>query len=76
MSSIGTRASSKKTSLNDAWPFIWRSGRTSTCGLRIGTIRQVMPRCLGTSQSVRASRSPTSAWWADVFHTFCPFTIH
>lgn len=29
-----------------------------------------MPWCFGTSQSVRATSSPKSAWWALVFQTF------
>src|SRR6478752_7638460 len=35
-----------------------------------------MPWCLGASQSVRATSIPRSAWWALVFHTFCPLTTH
>ena len=35
-----------------------------------------MPRCLGTSQSVRASNMPWSAWWALVLHSFWPLTTH
>ena len=35
-----------------------------------------MPRCLGTSQSVRARSRPRSAWWALVLHSFCPLTTH
>ncbi len=35
-----------------------------------------MPWCFGASQSVRASSIPRSAWWALVFHTFCPLTTH
>ena len=35
-----------------------------------------MPRCLGTSQSVRASSRPRSAWWALVLHSFWPLTTH
>ena len=72
----GTRARSMKTSLNDWWPFIWRSGRTVTPGWCMGSTKQVMPRCLGTSRSVRASRIPKSAWNAPVFHTFCPLITH
>jgi hypothetical protein len=37
--SAGTRASVKKTSLNDEWPFIWRSGRTSTPLWSIGRMK-------------------------------------
>ena len=56
--STGTRAPDKNTSLNDAQPFICRSGRTSTPGWRIGKAKNVMPLCLGTSGSVRASSMP------------------
>ena len=35
----GTRASVRNTSLNEAWPFIWRSGRTSTPGWCIGSTK-------------------------------------
>ena len=33
--------------MNDACPFIWRSGRTSTPGWCIGRTKYVMPRCFG-----------------------------
>jgi len=62
--------------LNEACPFICRSGRTSTPGWRIGRTKQVMPRCLGTLVSVRASSSPKSAVAAPVDQTFCPVTSH
>jgi len=42
----------------------------------MSTRKYVMPRCFGTSGSVRASRIPKSAWCAPEFHTFCPFTTH
>ena len=35
-----------------------------------------MPRCLGASRSVRASRMPHSARWAAEVHTFWPVTTH
>ena len=35
-----------------------------------------MPRCFGTSGSVRASSIPKSAESAPEFHTFCPVTTH
>jgi hypothetical protein len=62
--------------LNEACPFICRSGRTSMPGCRIGSTKQVMPRCLGTLASVRASSSPKSALAAPVDQTFCPVTSH
>jgi hypothetical protein len=45
-------------------------------GCRIGSTKQVMPRCLGTLASVRASSSPKSALAAPVDQTFCPVTSH
>ena len=42
----------------------------------MGSTKYVRPRCLGTSQSVRATSRPSSAWWALVFHTFWPVTTH
>jgi len=53
----GTRTSSRNTSENSMPPSIVRSGRTSMPWLSIGTISQVMPRCFGTSVSVRTSIS-------------------
>ena len=50
----GTRASVRKVSLKRASPVAWRSGRTSTPGCFMGKKKNVMPRCLGWSQSVRA----------------------
>lgn len=54
----GTRASARDTSLNDARLFISRSWRTSAPAWRIGKTRNEMPRCLGTSGSVRANSIP------------------
>ncbi len=71
----GTRASVMNTSLNDRCSFIWRMGRTSTPGWCMSIRKYVRPACLGTSQSVRATRMPMSAWSALVFHTFWPLTI-
>src|SRR3954454_18923139 len=42
----------------------------------MGSTIQLIPRCLGTSQSVRASNMPKSAEWALVLHNFWPFTTH
>ena len=72
----GMRASSMKTSLKWATPVIWCSGRTSTPGWRIGRTSMLMPACLGTSQSVRASRMPRSDSSAPDVHTFWPVTTH
>ena len=74
--SSGTRTSLKNTSLKDAPPVIWRSGRTSTPGARMSTMKPVRPWCFGWSASVRAMISPMSEYWAPEVHTFCPVTIH
>ena len=75
-SSRATRTSVKNTSLNDAPPLIWRIGRTSMPGRSIGMTNAVMPRCFGTSTSVRAISSPHSENWAPELHTFWPLTTH
>ena len=49
-----------------------QSPRTVTPAASIGTMNIVMPLCLGTSASVRASSSPYEANWAFVVHTFWP----
>jgi hypothetical protein len=58
------------TSLNSDSPVIWWIGRTSTPGCRIGTIKKLIPLCLGPSQSVRATSMPWSAILANDVHTF------
>jgi hypothetical protein len=45
------------TSLKCESPVICTSGRISMPGCFIGTMKKVMPLCLGTSQSVRAISS-------------------
>ena len=72
----GTRTSVKKTSLNEAPPVIWRSGRTSTPGACMSTTNPVRPLCLGASGSVRQMISPMSENCAPEVHTFWPVTIH
>ena len=67
---LGTRTSSKNTSLNSASPVICTSGRTLTPGAFISTTRQLMPRCLGASGSVRTNNWMKSARWAKLVHTF------
>ena len=74
--SSGTRASLKNTSLNEAPPVICRSGRTSTPGARMSTMKPVSPWCLGRSGSVRQITSPMSLYWAPEVHTFWPETTH
>ena len=66
----------KNTSLNDAPPVIWRSGRTSTPGACMSTTKPVRPLCLGTFGSVRQMISPMSLNWAPEVHTFWPLTTH
>ena len=58
LAGLRTRASVMNTSLNSDSPVIWWIGRTSTPGWRIGKMKKLIPRCLGTSQSVRATSSP------------------
>ena len=70
------RTSVKNTSLNEAPPVIWRSGRTSTPGACMSTTNPVRPRCLGRSGSVRQMTSPISENCAPEVHTFCPLMIH
>ncbi len=56
----GTRTSVKNTSLNEAPPVIWRSGRISTPGAFMSTKNAVRPLCLGCDGSVRQMISPMS----------------
>ena len=55
-------------------PVISMIGRTSMPGLRMSTTKYEMPRCVGASGSVRASRMPQSLRLAHVLQIFCPFT--
>src|SRR3546814_4228807 len=64
-----TTTSSRNSSQNSAEPLISRTGRTVTAGSFSGTLNQVSPRCLGTSQSVRARQIPSSAASAPEDHT-------
>ena len=70
----GTRTSSKNTSANSVSPVRVRSGRASIPGDRMSTTRQEMPRCLGTSGSVRTKSAHQSARWPFDVHVFCPVT--
>ncbi len=56
-SETGTRASSRNTSQKWLSPSIVFMGRTSTPGWCMSRISQVMPLCLGASESVRTSSS-------------------
>ena len=64
----------KKISLNSASPVIWRSGRTSTPGAFMSTIRYVSPACRSESGSLRVTRMHQSAMCAYDDHTFWPST--
>src|ERR1700761_3686666 len=68
----GTTTSSKKSSQNSpvsSTRLIWRM---VTPGRSVGNTNQVRPRCLGTSQSVRARQNPQLARCAWVDQIFCP----
>ena len=75
-SSCSTRASVKKTSLKMARPVISRIGRTSMPGWCMSMTKYVRPRCLGTSESVRAIKIPNLAMCAPEVQTFWPLTTH
>ena len=70
------RTSSRKTSLKACSPVMSTRGRISTPGTSIGHTKYEMPRCLGASGSVRASRIPNLAMWAKLVHTFWPLITH
>ena len=74
--SSGTLTSLKNTSLNEAPPVIWRSGRTSTPGACMSTMKPVRPLCFGRSGSVRQMISPMSEYCAPEVHTFWPVMTH
>ena len=74
--SAGMRTSVKNTSLKCDSPVACTSGRISTPGVRMSTMKNVMPLCFGASGSVRASRMPKSAWCALEVQTFWPLTTH
>jgi hypothetical protein len=61
MFSFGTATLSKNVSLNSALPVICFSGRIVIPGARMSTMRQLIPRCIGASESVRASKIPNDA---------------
>ena len=45
-------------------------------GLRMSTMKALIPACLAAPGSVLASRNPRSAMCAWVVHTFWPLTTH
>ena len=56
--STGIRTSSKNTSQNSDEPMMVRMGRSSMPGALMSMMSHVMPRCFGTSGSVRTRSSP------------------
>ena len=70
----GPPTPSRNTSLNSLSPVIWRSGRISTPGARIGIASIEIPRCGGAPGSVRTRAIPQSAQRACDDHTFWPVT--
>ena len=70
--SSGTNTPSRKTSLNNAWPVISRSGRIKIPGELMSIRKYVIPLCFGASGSVRARQTPNCALCAEDVHTFCP----
>ncbi len=64
------RAPSKTTSVNTAEPVIWRIGRISTPGWRIGTRMYESPLCFAASGSVRQMTKLQSACWASDVQVF------
>ncbi len=71
-----TTTSSRNSSQNPDAPVIWVIGRIVTPLVAVGTANQVRPRCLATSQSVRARHIAQSAWLAPVLQIFAPLMIH
>ena len=69
--SLGTRTSSKKTSLVRP-PDIVMIGRTEMPGVSIGTMKVEMPRCLGASGSVRQASQTWEAVSAALVQSFWP----
>ncbi len=77
---VGRRARgrrSRNTSLNEAWPFIWRSGRTSTPGWciverEVGDAAVLGHVPVGAGEQHARSRRGGRC----VFHTFWPLTTH
>ena len=69
---LGTRTSSKKTSLKEWPPARLTSGRTLMPGLRMSTMNIVRPLCLGASGSVRAASQPQSERCAPDVQIFWP----
>ena len=72
----GTMTSVMNSWQNSREPFSISIRCTSTFGWWIGSMNTVRPRCLGTSQLVRARHSPQSDHHAPVVHTFEPLSTH
>ncbi len=74
--SLGQLALVKKTSLKWSWRTMLVIGRTSTPGWSIGTRRNEIPLCLGTSGSVRARTKTMLARWPLEVQIFWPLITH
>ncbi len=72
----GMRTSERKTSLKCEAPVGCTSGRTSTPGLSMATMMNVMPWCLGTSGLLRMRSMPQLQNCAAEFQTFWPVTTN
>ena len=72
----GTRTSVMNSWQNSLEPLSISIRWTSMPGWWIGSMNTVRPRCLGTSQLVRARQSPQSDHQAPVVHTFDPLSTH
>ncbi len=70
----GTRTSVRNSWQNSLLPLSISMRLMSTPGWRIGRMKTVRPRCLGTSQLVRARHRPQSAYHAPVVQIFEPFS--
>ena len=70
----GRRTSSKNTWLNECAVVMSTMGLIDTPVASMGQMKKEMPRCLGTSGSVRAMRIPNWLWWAPLDQIFEPFT--
>ena len=72
----GTTTSVMNSWQNSCEPLSISMRCTSIPSWWIGIMNTVRPRCLGTSQLVRASTRPQSDHQAPVVHTLEPFSIH
>jgi hypothetical protein len=75
-SESGTTTSVKYSWQNSRLPLSISMRWTSMPSRSMGTMNTVSPRCLGTSQFVRARHSPQSDHQAPVVHTLEPLSTH